>query len=217
MRCRRRTSMPYRPPDRRCPARRGATPRAAPLRCCSRRSMRARSSWPAKAMADDAALQTYLWKSEGALFASAGRILAPGAMAAIEVAAAASGQAYGLARLLLRPARARCRAGGCCCRSRASRPPARCGGACWPASAGPGVAGLLAGLRDEVRRSLVTSRQHVANLPREVRVAFLPLALVRSYLRALERRGRDVLRESVEIAPLTRVLRIAAAHWLGRI
>jgi 15-cis-phytoene synthase len=76
---------------------------------------------------------------------------------------------------------------------------------------------LLAGFREEARRNLVTSRQHVANLPRRARPGFLPLALVRSYLRALERPGRDVLRESVEIAPLTRVLRIAVAHWSGRI
>jgi phytoene synthase len=41
--------------------------------------------------------------------------------------------------------------------------------------------------------------------------------LVETYLRALERPGRDVLRAPVEIAPLTRVWRIAAAHWLGRI
>ena len=57
----------------------------------------------------------------------------------------------------------------------------------------------------------------MANLPRPVRGAFLPLALVETYLRALERPGRDVLRSPAEIAPLTRAWRIAAAHWLGRI
>jgi len=57
----------------------------------------------------------------------------------------------------------------------------------------------------------------LANLLRNMRVAFLPLALVETYLRALERPGRDVLRTPAEIAPLTRVCRIAAAHWLGRI
>jgi phytoene synthase len=57
----------------------------------------------------------------------------------------------------------------------------------------------------------------VANLPRHVRPAFLPLALVEPYLRALERPGRDVLRAPAALAPLTRVWRIAAAHWLGRI
>jgi 15-cis-phytoene synthase len=57
----------------------------------------------------------------------------------------------------------------------------------------------------------------VANLPRELRLAFLPLALVETYLRALERPGRDVLRAPAGIAPLTRVFKIAAAHWLGRL
>jgi 15-cis-phytoene synthase len=169
-----------------------------------------------ESLADDAALQTYLWKSEGALFAAAGRILAPGNAVPIDAAAGASGQAYGLARLLLRlpPTLAR---------GRLLLPQSRLEAAgaarsdLLSGNAGPGVASLLAGLREESRRSLVTSRQHVANLPRVVRAAFLPLALVRSYLRALERPGRDVLRESVEITPLTRVLRMAAAHWSGRI
>jgi phytoene synthase len=75
---------------------------------------------------------------------------------------------------------------------------------------------LLADLRAEARRSAVTARQHVAELPRRLRVAFLPLASVEPYLRALERPGRDVLREPADIAPLTRIVRIAAAHWLGR-
>jgi len=167
-------------------------------------------------MADDAALQTYLWKSEGAVFALAGRILAPGRSADIEPAAAAGGQAYGLSRLLLGLAHA-------LSRGRLLLPQSRLEAAgvtqaeLLAGEGGPSVAALLAGLRDQARTSLVTSRQHVANLPREARPAFLPLALVQSYLRALERPGRDLLRGVVEIAPLTRVVRIAMAHWLGRI
>jgi phytoene synthase len=83
-------------------------------------------------------------------------------------------------------------------------------------NAGVGVAGLLADLRIDCRAALVTSRRHVANLPREIRAAFLPLALVEPYLRALERPGRDLLRGAVEIVPLVRVYRIAMAHWRGR-
>jgi hypothetical protein len=41
--------------------------------------------------------------------------------------------------------------------------------------------------------------------------------LVEPYLRAMQRRGRDLLRAPAEIAPLTRVVRIAMAHWLGRV
>jgi phytoene synthase len=84
------------------------------------------------------------------------------------------------------------------------------------ARAGADVAGMLAGLRGECRAAHVTSRQHVANLPRGIRAAFLPLALVEPYLRAVERPGRDPLRGVVEIVPLVRVCRILTAHWLGR-
>ena len=167
-------------------------------------------------VADDAALQTYLWKSEGVVFALGGRILAPGSSADIDVAAAASGQAYGLSRLLLG-------LGHALSHGRLPLPQSRIDAAgvtraeLLAGEGGPGIAGLLADLRDEARRSLVTSRQHVANLPRKARAAFLPLALVESYLRALERPGRDLLRGVAEIAPLTRVVKIAMAHWLGRI
>ena len=169
-----------------------------------------------EAMADDAALHSHLWKSEGALFALAGRILAPDAEVAIDAAAAASGHAYGLTRLLLDLPRT-------LSRGRVPLPQSRLAAAdvtrpeLLAAEDGRKVTDLLAGLRDEVRTSLLTSRQCVANLPREARTAFLPLALVQSYLRALERPGRDLLRTPVELTPLTRVLRIAMAHWLGRI
>ena len=82
---------------------------------------------------------------------------------------------------------------------------------------GRNTTGMLGSFCAEARKYLATGRQHVANLPRHMRLAFLPLALVETYLRALERPGRDVLRAPAEIAPLTRVCRIAAAHWLGRI
>jgi 15-cis-phytoene synthase len=169
-----------------------------------------------EAMADDAALHRQLWKSEGALFALAGRILAPDAEVAIDAAAAASGHAYGLTRLLLDLPRT-------LSRGRVPVPQSRLAAAgvtraeLLAAEDGRKVTDLLAGLRDEVRTSLVASRQCVANLPREARTAFLPLALVQSYLRALERPGRDLLRAPVELMPLTRVVRIAMAHWLGRI
>ena len=78
------------------------------------------------------------------------------------------------------------------------------------------VAALMGGLHAEVLRNFEAARQHVANMPRPLRVAYLPLALVRPYLRALERPGRDSLREVAEIAPLRRIWAIARAHWLGR-
>ena len=126
------------------------------------------------------------------------------------------GQAYGLARLLLGLPHA-------LARGRVPLPQSRLD-ACAVSNqellsgeGGSNVAALIASLCAEARKALATSREQVANLPRQVRPAFLPLALVEPYLRALERPGRDVLRSVAEIAPLTRVWRIAAAHWLGRI
>ena len=196
----------------RAAARSHALPRALLLDIIEARSL----DVAGEAMADDAALHSQLWKSEGALFALAGRILAPDAEVAVDAAAAASGHAYGLTRLLLDLPRT-------LSRGRVPVPQSRLAAAgvtrpeLLAAEDGRRVTNLLAGLRDEVRTSLVTSRQCVANLPREARTAFLPLALVQSYLRALERPGRDLLRAPVELTPLTRVVRIAMAHWLGRI
>jgi phytoene synthase len=167
-------------------------------------------------MPDDAALATYLWKSEGALFALAAGILGRGASVDAQAAAVAGGHAYGLTRLLLGLPQA-------LSRGRLPLPQSRLDA--WNVGTqellsgvgGSNVAEMLASLCTEARKALATSRKHVADLPRPMRVAFLPLALVETYLRALERPGRDVLRSPAEIAPLTRVWRIAAAHWLGRI
>jgi 15-cis-phytoene synthase len=167
-------------------------------------------------MTDDEALRTYLWKSEGALFALAGRVLLTQPLPVLDSAAAEAGHAYGLARLLLHLP-------GSLSRGRVPLPQARLERAgialetLLQGRDGARVAGLLAELRTEARASLVASRQHVAQLPREVRVAFLPLALVESYLRALERQRGDPLRQEAGIAPITRITKIAAAHWLGRI
>ena len=167
-------------------------------------------------MPDDAAFAAYLWKSEGAPFALAAGILHREPGVDVRAAAVACGQAYGLARLLLGLPHA-------LARGRLPLPQSRLDAAnvssqeLLSGDGGSNVADLLASMRAEARKALATSRRYVADLPRHVRVAFLPLALVETYLRALERSGRDVLRAPAEIVPLTRVWRIAAAHWLGRI
>jgi 15-cis-phytoene synthase len=139
---------------------------------------------------------SYLWKVEGAAFLLAGLILG-GSQAALTPPAAVAGRAYGLARLL-------------------ARPPART----TPAMADP-LRAIAADCRADTiadaRRHLAACRQQLGNLPRKVHAAFLPLALVGPYLRILERRADDVLRAGVTVAPLSRVARIAAAHWLHRI
>jgi phytoene synthase len=192
---------------------RHALPRALLLDVIEARSL----DLHGEANVDDEALRTYLWKSEGTLFALAAGVLADAAEPNVGAAAAASGHAYGLARLLLGLPNA-------LSRGRLALPRTRLAAAgvtgedllLQGADGGVSVAPLLADLRAASGGSLVTARQHVANLPRRMRVAFLPLALVASYLRALERQTGDRLREEAQIAPLTRVLRIAGAHWLGR-
>jgi phytoene synthase len=170
----------------------------------------------AEPIADDEALRRELWNSEGTLFALAGRILARDPEPGLDAAAAASGQAYGLARLLLRLP-------GTLSRGRVAVPLTRlaaAGIAPEDLLRGEGadrIGGLLADLRADARASLVAARQHVAQLLRGTRAGFLPLALVESYLRALERQRGNPLRQEAGIAPITRLTKIAVGRWLGRI
>jgi len=166
-------------------------------------------------VADDAALAAYLWASEGAPFALAAGILNRSAEADPRPAAAAGAQAYGLARLLLGLPNA-------LARGRVPLPQSRLD-ALHLSSAellslegGSKVATLLSNLCEEAREALARSRTEVANLPRATWPAFLPLALVGTYLRALEGAGRSILRSPPQVLPLKRVAKIAMAHWLGR-
>jgi phytoene synthase len=169
----------------------------------------ARASELAAAMApDNAGREDYLWKGEGAAFLLAGLILG-GGEAELAKAATAAGRAYGLARLLQ---------GAPWVLARGSLTAAghlRSLGLA-PGADGEGVADRLAEILADVRRHLAVCRQQVANLPREARSAFLPLALVGPYVRSLERRGEEGLRTGVAIAPMTRLARMVAAHWLNR-
>ena len=161
----------------------------------------------------EAALDAYLAGSEGAQFALARRMLGGPAPTEPDAASEAAGRAYGLVRLLLglpqTLAQGRSPLPG--------RQLEQAGIADLAAEADPvKVAALMGNLYAEILRNFGAARQHVANLPRPLRIAFLPLALVRPYLRALERPGRDSLREVAEIAPLRRIWAIARAHWLSR-
>ncbi len=160
-----------------------------------------------------AALDTYLAASEGAQFALAVRALGGAATSELDAASQAAGRAYGLVRLLLALPQT-------LSQGRLPLPHGlleRAGIADLAGETDPAkVAALTRGLHAEVLRNFEAARQHVANMPRPLRVAYLPLALVRPYLRALERPGRNSLREVAEIAPLRRIWAIARAHWLGR-
>jgi 15-cis-phytoene synthase len=163
----------------------------------------------------EGALTAYLAGSEGAQFTLAAHVLgelAPG-RPDLEVASAAAGLAYGLVRLLLGLPHALARGLSPLPRARLEH----AGIADLASEADPAkIAMLMQDLRAKVLRNLEAARQHVANLPRPTRVAFLPLALVEPYLRALEKPGQNPLRDVAEIAPLQRIWRIGRAHWLGR-
>lgn len=138
-------------------------------------------------------LLAWLRQTEGSLFALAGQVLALPVGPDAEAAYAAAGYAYGLARLLMEQA-----AAVAVTEPAQSRRPA-----------------LFEARATEIRHNLAQARQFAAGLPRAKRVAFLPLALVESYLRALARAGHRFEPKAAGVAPLTRVCRIAAAHLLG--
>jgi phytoene synthase len=164
--------------------------------------------------ANQQALQVYLEHTECTLFLLATRVLG-GAGATFDLACRAAGEAYGLARLLVDLPHALAR--GCL------RLPVTAGGSAELAlvlrsgRSDDAVRQLLAGLACRARRMLATARQTVHGMPRDMRVAFLPLALVEPYLAACEKEGRDPLHQVCEVTPIVRVWRIAIGHWLGRI
>jgi phytoene synthase len=145
---------------------------------------------------DDAALEAYLANTEGVIFHQGALILGAGPGRSLDTAVTASAQAYGLARHL--------------CASSLRRAE----GSDVPSMAK--LASEWAAGAAKARSNLASARQAVADLPRELRVVFLPLVMVEPYLsgfRALQRSARP---SRSRIAPVRRVARIAIAHWLGR-
>lgn len=166
--------------------------------------------------ADEAALQKFLWEVEGVQFVLATQVLGAPAGASIEAACVAAGEAYGMARLLMELPR----------RLALGRIPLA-QTQLWATglSAQELLAGgtpekilrLFANCKDRIDASLGQARQHLRDLPREVRAAFLPLALVGTYVRAVERTAPEAPRAEARVAAFTRVCRIGLAHWRGRI
>jgi phytoene synthase len=75
----------------------------------------------------------------------------------------------------------------------------------------------IAWLAGEVQAALGVVRRHLAGRDSGFITAFLPLALVEPYFRALQKPRHEPDRDIVEIAALARLWRIARAHWSGRI
>jgi phytoene/squalene synthetase len=68
---------------------------------------------------------------------------------------------------------------------------------------------LIEQLCTDVRSDYNAAQSQVARWARPLRRAVRPLAVVPAYLRAATSTQRDVLRDPVDIAPLTRIWRIA--------
>jgi 15-cis-phytoene synthase len=158
-------------------------------------------------MPDRSALETYLHDTAGALFGLAAACAGvPGAT--IEPAASQAGLAYGLTGLMralpVHASSGRVTLPADALRRHGTSPEAVLAG-----QTEPGLRVVLEDLRDQARTALDDARRHVAKLDRRAQAAFLPLSLVDPYLAALERRGRDPLREIADVNPLNRLWRMA--------
>ena len=75
---------------------------------------------------------------------------------------------------------------------------------------GPGVRATFAELRDLARRHLAEAR--LESLPRTIRPAFLPTALVPAYLRRTEERGYDPFRTVLDVPSWKKIIAMWRAH-----
>ena len=74
----------------------------------------------------------------------------------------------------------------------------------------PALLASLAEWRREARRHLERANAALTNVPESLKPAFLPLALVEPYLRAIEKRGRDPFRSSIRSAPMAPAMGLVA-------
>lgn len=158
----------------------------------------------ADAPADEAALQLEWQLKEGVLFGLAARILgagtAEGEANLIGQAAQAYGAMHAALELPYNLARGR-----------------------WPLpSSGESetetrenAPAALTALIGRARMHLTQARPQFRTSSKALRTAVLPLALVEPYLAALEKPGHDAAHDIANIAPLTRMTRLALSHWRG--
>ena len=79
----------------------------------------------------------------------------------------------------------------------------------------PDVRVMITGLTDELAQNFASLRPQLRSLSRHHRIAVLPLAVIPAYLRAIQRRSRDPLRDIAALAPMVRVWRSARGHAFG--
>ena len=162
-----------------------------------------------ESMADLPSLEAYLRDTAGNLFVLAASIL--GARAgAVEPAARAAGLAYGLTGVMrampVHAASGRLYLPADALRRHGTAPEQVLTG-----KTSQGLDEALAEFRAMAREALDEAERHVAKLEAPARTAFLPLSLVDPYLAALEKSGRDPLRDIAGINPLYRLWRLARA------
>jgi 15-cis-phytoene synthase len=160
-------------------------------------------------MPDAASLYGYLAKTEGVPFELAFRVLAGRAPEAHEITTlGVCARAYGLTRLI--GDLPQNLAHGCC---PLPMPDGKTGGTLRDqmrrGDTSQAVTVLIEQLCNEARSAYNAAQAQVVQWPRPMCLAVRPLAVVPAYLRAATSQSRNPLREPVDIAPLTRVWRIA--------
>jgi 15-cis-phytoene synthase len=167
-------------------------------------------------MPDTRTLDAYLFDTTGGLFALAAEIVgAEGENR--DLVAEAAGRAYGLIRVMrglpVLAAKGRTYLAEDALLRHGTSPQAIFAG-----EASPGLAALLAEMRERARESLRVAEFHLfgegmtgTGMNEAGRTAFLPLSLVEPYLAVLEKVG-DPLRDVVRINPLRRLWRLARSR-----
>jgi phytoene synthase len=160
-------------------------------------------------MPDRASLEAYLRDTAGMLFALSAAILGGGG-GGVEPAAQAAGLAFGLTGLMralpIHAASGRLYLPADVLRAHGASPEEVLTG-----KTTQGLREALAELRATARAASDEAEPHIAKLDASTRTAFLPLALVRPYLAALEKGGHDPLHDIAGINPLYRLWRLARA------
>ncbi len=163
-------------------------------------------------MADTAALDGYLAKTEALPFELALRILGVPAGDASALARPA-GRAFGMTRLLARlpVSLARGHVPVPLAVQHVTLEVMLAG------TATPAVRDMIATMSTDISTTLATLRPQIAALSKTQRVAMLPLAMITPYLKVIGAPQRNPLRDIADLAPLTRVWRSGWAHLTGRI
>lgn len=159
-------------------------------------------------------LEGRLGETQSALFQMAAIVLGAGAGRSAD-AAGHAGLAYGLATRLAAFAVERSR-GRCILPATRLSAHGLSPGDVYSAPAPAALGSVIAEMVEHARRHLAEARLHIAELPKDLRPAFLPLAVVPPLLRRVERAGQDILVRQRALSDIGMLVRIARAGWFRR-